>query len=159
MVLRAVTTFASTGTFSGTKVKPLATRPMAWSCKSGPPSEISSSKVPSAFLRPKRVSRRWLLPPIAGGKSWQPRQAMPVITGPAPEAASWLRRKVKSPVSNRAFSSAVRSGSGSPNALAITSCLPVFPARSVRFPGDPPQPINSRAMRPLGLRMLMGGAA
>ncbi len=127
-------------------VKPLATRPMAWSWRSGPPNEMSGSKLPSGLRRPNRLSRRWLLPPIAGGKSWQPRQATPVITGPSPEAASKLRRNMVSPSSNRAISGAPRSGKGSPNAFATTSCLPVFPARSVRSEDFPPQPASAKAI-------------
>src|SRR5437762_6013464 len=110
----------------------------------GPPSERSGSKEPSSLRRPNLVSRRWLVPPSAGGASWQKRHAAPVMTGPRPVAGVRTRTNSVRPIVWRAVSSAVVPCSRSPYSLLTASRLPVLPARSVRSAEGPPQAATAR---------------
>ena len=126
-VRRAATTFASGGMTSGPKLKP-ATGPIPWSWRSVPPFSVRGSNPPSASRRPYRVSRRWLLPPIAGGESWHWVQTRLVEDRPRPLFTDSCFRNASSPSRKLASSSVVTEGSGSPNLPAVRSAVKGGPA-------------------------------
>jgi hypothetical protein len=102
-VRRGEVTLAPLGTFSPTKSTPW-NLPMPRSWSSEPPMLASASNLSvNGFLKPKRVSRRWLVPPMAPfGPTWQVAQEASLNTGPRPSSTVSTSANSSWPASNRA---------------------------------------------------------